>query len=152
MSNQTPLFRYEDDPALPGWKRWELIDQPRFNHFLGPLHVRRHGEEAQVRMVPGPQHSNLAESIHGGTLLGFMDVALFAAARAFGLIDGASVVTLDLSAQFLDSSVVDAPIVAHVDLLRETGRFLFLRGVVRQKDKPIAAFSGTVRKASPARQ
>ncbi|MBX3593238.1 PaaI family thioesterase [Sphingomonas sp.] len=151
MSSEEPFFTYADDPELSGWKRWELRDPTRFNAFLGPLLTRMEGEKALVRMVPQRQHSNLQESTHGGALLGFMDAALFAAARTFGLLTAGRAVTLDLSAQFISTSIIGDPIVAEVELLRETGRMLFMRGLVTQHGNVLASFSGTVRKSSPPR-
>lgn len=141
-------FTYIDDPDLPGWKRWELRDPTRFNAFLGPILVKLEDGKALVRMVPGREHSNLRESTHGGALLGFMDVALFAAARSFGTLDAGGAVTLDLSAQFIGTSTIGQPIIAEVELLRETGRMLFMRGLVKQEANVLASFSGTVRKSS----
>ena len=40
-------FRYDDDPDLPGWKRWEILDSGRFNSFIGALSVRRGGEAVE---------------------------------------------------------------------------------------------------------
>ena len=83
---------------------------------------------------------------HGGALLAFIDVALFAAARGFGLITAGTAVTLDLSTQFIGGGRIGEPLEAQVELLRETGRLLFLRGLVVQGDDKIASFSGTIRK------
>ncbi|WP_109809171.1 PaaI family thioesterase [Sphingosinithalassobacter portus] len=142
-------FSFAPDPEHPGWMRWELRDTTRFNAFLGPILTRMEGDKALVRMTTGRRHSNLADSTHGGALLGFMDVALFAAARTFGSISAAEAVTLDLSAQFIAPSRIGDPIVAEVELLRETGRLLFMRGLVKQDDTVLASFTGTVRKSSP---
>ncbi|MEG3181003.1 PaaI family thioesterase [Sphingomonas sp. LT1P40] len=139
-------FSYGDDPDLSGWKRWALRDDTRFNAFLGAIHTRLDGDRALVRMVPERRHSNLADSMHGGALLGFMDAALFAAARTFGVLTAGAAVTLDLSAQFIGTSTIGQPVIAEVELLRETGRMLFLRGLVKQDDNVLASFSGTVRK------
>jgi uncharacterized protein (TIGR00369 family) len=148
LSEATPHFIYEDDPALPGWKRWTLDDPTRFNTLLGPLWVRMEEGQARVRMVPERRHSNLGDNVHGGALLGFIDVALFAAARAHGLLDVGPAVTLDLSVQFIGAGSLDAPVEAEVELLRETGRLIFLRGLVVQGAARVASFSGTVRKFS----
>jgi uncharacterized protein (TIGR00369 family) len=149
LSEATPHFIYEDDPALPGWKRWTLDDPTRFNSFLGPLWVRMEEGQARVRMIPERRHSNLGDNVHGGALLGFIDVALFAAARAHGLLDVGPAVTLDLSVQFIGAGALDAPIEAEVELLRETGRLIFLRGLIVQAEQRVASFSGTVRKFAP---
>jgi acyl-coenzyme A thioesterase PaaI-like protein len=97
-------------------------------------------------MFPEHRHSNLRDAIHGGVTLGFIDVAMFGASRIFGLIEAGAAVTLDLSVQFIGAGVIGEPLDAEVDLLKETGRLLFLRGLVMQDDNRIAAFSGTIRK------
>ena len=42
--------------------------------------------------------------------------------------------------------VVGKPLDAEVELLKETGRLLFMRGLVVQGETRVAAFSGTIRK------
>jgi len=146
LSETSPFFSYDDDPDHPGWKRWVATDPTRFNTLLGPLSVRVDGDIARVRMVPEHRHSNLRDHVHGGALLGFIDVAMFAGCRGFGILDAGGAVTLDLSTQFIGGAAIDRPIEAQVELLRETGRMLFVRGVIVQGDDKIAAFSGTLRK------
>ncbi|OYY69527.1 PaaI family thioesterase [Sphingomonas sp. 28-63-12] len=148
----TPPFRYTDAPGHPGWMRWELADSTRFNSLFGPFLIKVEDRIARVRMTPGHLHSNLSNAVHGGALLGFVDMALFAASRGFGLIEAGTAVTLDLSTQFIGRAVVDVPVEAQVELLRETGRLLFLRGLVVQGEgdsaETILAFAGTIRKPS----
>ena len=142
-----PSFRYDDDPDQPGWKRWQFRDPTRFNAFIEPLYVRIEDDIARVRMLPRREHSNMRDHVHGGALLGFMDVALFAASRGFGVIGAGGAVTVDLSAQFIGAGRWGEPLEARVEMLRETGRTLFLRGLVVQEGQPtIASFSGTLRK------
>ena len=139
-------------PDHPGWRRWQFSDPTRFNQQMGPMMFRVDGPEgdrvARVRWTPEHRHSNLSDNVHGGALLGFIDVALFAASRGFGLITAGTAVTLDLNTQFLAAGRIGTPLEAQVELLRETGRLLFLRGLVVQGEDEarIAAFSGTIRK------
>ena len=142
-------FFYEDDPDLPGWKRWQILDQGRFNSFIGSLSVKAVNERtALVRHRFERQHSNLRDHIHGGALAGFIDMALFAAARGLGVLAGPAS-TVDMSIQFIAGGAIGTHTEAEVDLLRETGRMLFLRGVVRQGEVTVASFLGTIRKSSP---
>ena len=141
-------FFYEDDPDLPGWKRWQILDQGRFNSFIGALSVKAvDARTALVRHRFERQHSNLRDHIHGGALAGFIDMALFAAARGLGVLAGPAS-TVDMSIQFIAGGAIGTDTEAEVDLLRETGRMLFLRGVVRQGDVTVASFLGTIRKSS----
>lgn len=141
-------FISEPDPDHPGWLTWQMSDDRRFNaQVLGKMLVRKESEtSARVRMFPTIKHSNLADNIHGGTTLSFIDVALFGASRMFGLIEAGTAVTLDLSTQFIGSGAIDIPLDAEVELLKETGRLLFLRGLIVQGNNRIAAFAGTIRK------
>ena len=139
-------FLFSEDPDHPGWHSWSLSDETRYNGFLGPLLVKREGDHARVRMMPEHKHSNLSGAVHGGATLGFIDVALFGASRVFGLIEAGTAVTLDLSVQFIGAGKTGETMEANVEMLRETRRLLFLRGLVTQGTEKIAAFSGTIRK------
>ena len=127
-----------------------MHDKSRYNdQILGKLLVRKDSEaRATVRMFPEHRHGNLGDSVHGGATLGFIDVALFGAARQFGLDGAGLAVTLDLSVQFIGAGRIDRPLDAQVELLRETRRLMFLRGLVVQGSETIASFSGTIRKMS----
>ena len=148
---ESPGFTFDDDPELPGWKRWSINDPTRFNAVFGPLSVRIEDGIARVRIVPRPTHANLRDNVHGGALLAFIDMAIFAAARSFGVVVAGTAATLDLATQFIAGApIADGAIEARVELLRETGRLLFMRGLIVQGETVIASFTATIRKpASP---
>ncbi|MDK2762268.1 MAG: PaaI family thioesterase [Sphingopyxis sp.] len=140
-----------------GWLSWNLKDPTRFNNFIEPLMVRVEtptGDgrpRARVRMLPTRKHSNLGDNVHGAVTLALVDIALFAASHQFGSIDAGHSVTLDLSTQFVGAGRVGEPLDAVVELVRETGRLIFLRGLVVQGEADrdiILSFAGTIRKAS----
>jgi uncharacterized protein (TIGR00369 family) len=147
-----PLFTFEEHPDHPGWILWEFRDPSRYNAFLGQVLVRLEDGVARVRMTPERRHSNFGDNVHGGTLLGFIDVALFAAVRSFGLIDAGMAVTLDLNTHFIGAGRVGEPLEAKVELLRETRRLIFLRGLLVQDAGVVCEFSGTIRKAAAPRE
>lgn len=135
-----------------GWTSFALADPTRFHAFLAPLRFRAEGERtARVRMTPRQDHSNMRDAVHGGATLAFIDMALFVASRSFGLTTPGTAVTLDLSTQFITEARLDQPLDAVVELLRETGRLLFMRGLVVQDQGTVASFAGTIRKPSPKR-
>jgi acyl-coenzyme A thioesterase PaaI-like protein len=143
-----------------GWLSWNLNDKTRFNAFIEPLSVRPEAPtpdgrpRARVRMHPTRKHSNLGDNVHGAVTLALIDVSLFAAAHQFGSLNAGFSVTLDLGTQFIGGGRIDEPLDAVVEQVRETGRLIFLRGMVVQgaEDKDIvASFSGTIRKASKDR-
>jgi uncharacterized protein (TIGR00369 family) len=143
-------FIADPDPDHPGWLSWKLRDATRFNgQVMGKMIVRPEGEgRARVRMFPEHRHTNLMGNLHGGTILSLIDVAMFAGSRMFGLIEAGTAVTLDMSVQFIGGATQGIPLDAEVELLKETGRLLFLRGLVVQGDVRVAAWSGTIRKPS----
>jgi len=149
LASESPFFSFEDDPEHPGWKLWRATDPTRFNTLLGPLAVRVDGGVARVRMTPEHRHSNLRDQVHGGALLGFIDVAMFAGCRGFGVLQAGGAVTLDLATQFIGGGRIGEPVEAQVELLRETGRMIFVRGLVVQEHETLASFTGTLRKSSP---
>ena len=118
-----------------GWLSWDLKDKDRFNSFIEPLTVRAEPPTAdgrpcaRVRMIPERKHSNLGDNVHGA-------------------------VTLDLSTQFVGAGRIGEPLDAVVELVRETGRLIFLRGLVVQGEGDnhiVLSFAGTIRKASKDR-
>ena len=144
----SPHFTDAESPEHPGWRSWAPSDPTRFNTLLGPMLYRVDGPIARVRMTPEHRHSNVQDTVHGGALLAFIDVALFAASRGFGVIEAGTAVTLDLNTQFIAAGRIGVALEAQVELLKETGRLLFLRGLLVQGEDKIAAFSGTIRKPS----
>ena len=144
-----PLIRHEPAPDHPGWWSWDLPDDGRFHAVIGRLLVRSGGPgRGTCRMFPDARHTNLGGILHGGAILTFIDIALFAG----GTMAGAAVargVTLDCSTRFLAPGRPDVPLDAEVELLRETKRLVFLQGRVIQDGKLIATFSGMLRKARP---
>ena len=141
-----PLIRHAPDPDHPGWWTWELPDDERFNAAIGRLLVRGEGEgRARCRMFPERRQSNLGDVAHGGAILTFIDMAMFAGGYAAGATIAHSV-TLDLSAQFLSPARLGVPLDATVELLRETKRLAFMRGLVVQSEETVASWSGTLRK------
>jgi uncharacterized protein (TIGR00369 family) len=133
-------------PDHPGWWTWDLPDGDRFNATIGKLLVRPEGEgRARCRMFPQIPHSNLGNIVHGGAILTFIDMAMFAGGYGAGADLGPSV-TLDLSAQFLSAAKLGIPLDATVELLRESKRLAVMRGLVEQDGQTVAAWSGTLRK------
>ena len=145
--------------AEPGWWTWTLAEPDRFNHAIEPLAIRyatAPGEPGLVRMLPGRAQSNLSDTLHGGATLTLIDIALFAGSRACGVDLGDRPVTLDLNCQFVGAGRLGEPTYAEVEVVRETGRLVFARGVVVQGDRSdpaarhiVASFTGMVRKGRP---
>ncbi|MFN4239700.1 MAG: PaaI family thioesterase [Erythrobacter cryptus] len=135
-----------------GWFTWNLVDRTRFNTaVLGEMRVRREGDKCRLRMFPQRRHTNLGDNIHGAVTLGLIDIALFAAMHINGSGEAGPSVTVELSTQFVGAGDPTRPLDAVSEIVRETGRMLFLRGFATQPradggEDVIAAYSGIVRK------
>ena len=146
-----PQIRHEPDPDHPGWLTWDVSGEERYNATLGKLLVRPDGPgRARCRMFPETLQSNLGNVVHGGAILTFIDMALFAGGHVAG-VDIAHSVTLDLSMQFLSPAQLARPLDTSVELLRETRRLAFMRGLVEQEGVLVASWSGTIRKGGEQR-
>lgn len=153
VASNLSRFRYEPDAENPGWFHWEWREHKGFGGTLGPLLVRTETgpdgkQRLRLRMVPGPAHGNMLGTVHGGVSLILVDIALFAAIRLLLGGDGDNAATLDLTAQFFGAGHTGKPLDAVIEILRETGRLLFLRALTEQDGTALAAFSATVRKPS----
>ncbi|WP_349511973.1 PaaI family thioesterase [Erythrobacter sp. NFXS35] len=135
-----------------GWYSWNLTDPTRFNTaVLGEMRVRKEAHLCRLRMFPERRHTNLTNNIHGAVTLGLIDIALFAAMHINGSGEAGPSVTVELSTQFVGAGDPSRPLDAVSEIVRETGRMLFLRGfAVQPRDDGgediIASFSGIVRK------
>jgi len=153
VTASAPLTNFvcEPDPDNPGWLRWRIADASRFNEaVLGKQIARAEGENScRLRMFPqDPLHTNSAGRVHGAITLGLIDVSLFVAMYVLRGVDAGRSVTVDLTSQFIGAGDATRPLDSVVEVLRETYRLAFLRGLVVQDDDIVASFTGTIRKPS----
>ncbi|MEM6475485.1 MAG: PaaI family thioesterase [Pseudomonadota bacterium] len=140
----------EEAGGEDGWYSWNMADPTRYNTaVLGEMQVRGEGALCRLRMFPERRHTNLGDNIHGATILGLTDIALFATMHVNGSGDAGPSVTVELSTQFVGAGDPSRPLDAVTEIVRETGRMLFLRGQCVQGDDVVASYSGIVRKMKP---
>ncbi len=145
---ESAAFDNAPDPENPGWHLWELKDDRRFNaQVMGKLITRVEADGAvRLRMFPELKHTNLLDIVHGAATLSLIDISLFSCGHMLGLEGMEGSVTLDLSTQFIGGGLPDRPMDAVAEVLKETKRLVFLRGIVEQGGHKVAAFSATIRK------
>lgn len=137
------------DPDDPEWTLLSPIDPERFISFFGVVRVKTEGPtRARCQVMGEPRHLNILGGIHGGFALALIDQALFLGPSALGIKGSMGGKTVDVATQFFGGLRAGAPIDVVVDVLRETGRMIFVRGLVEQDGEAAIAFSGTLRKAS----
>jgi acyl-coenzyme A thioesterase PaaI-like protein len=124
------------------------VNPGSFVSLFGLVRIRAEGSaRARCRVNAEARHLNILGGVHGGFALALIDQVLFIGPHALGIKNSLGGVTLDVSTQFFGPLQAGTPIDAVVDVLRETGRLLFLRGLLEQDGQAAVAFSGTIRKA-----
>ena len=128
-----------------GWHRWHREPDGRFAALLGDFYFRpTETGVVECRMATGRRHSNGLGYLHGGFIMSFIDMAMFSFIAP--QLEKSAAVTLSCAADFLSAGRVGEPIEAHGEILKETGKMLFVRGLVTQAGQNVASFTGTMRK------
>ena len=136
----------QPDPDHPGWFSWGDFPRSSFAAATGRLLFLPAGPgRGEVRMFPTEAHMNMGGSIHGGAVMSFIDMALFAGGRCAGMSEG-HYVTLDLTTHFLARGEARVPLDARVELVRQTRGHAFLQGVCVQDGEPCYSFTGTLKR------
>ena len=145
------VFEHGPDPDHPGWRHWNLKDDTLFNGaVMGKLITRVDDDgRARLRMFPERKHENLQGIIHGAVTLALIDISMFTTMHTIGSGNAGPSVTLELSTHFVGGGDPKRPLDALNEIVRETGKLVFLRGQVVQDDDIVASYSGIVRKMQP---
>ncbi len=134
------------DPDHPGWLSWGDFPRSSFAAATGRLLFKPDSPgKAIVRMFPTEDHMNMGGSIHGGAVMSFIDMSMFAGGLCAGM-ERSHYVTLDLTTHFLARGQAGTPLDSHVEIVRQTRAHVFLQGVVRQAGENCYSFSGTLKK------
>ena len=145
------VFEHGPDPENPGWRHWNLKDQSLFNGaVMGRLMTRVDPDgKSRLRMFPERRHENLQGIIHGAVTLALIDISMFTTMHTIGSGNAGPSVTLELSTQFVGAGTPQQPMDAVNEIVRETGKLVFVRGMVVQGLNVVASYSGIVRKLPP---
>ena len=124
---------------------WETFVSETFEEIAGPFFWRREAD-GRIRCAfrAERRHMNAGGRMHGGCLMTFADMALFAIARDH--LDGARAVTVSLDNHFLDAGLEGELIEATGDVTRAGGSLVFARGEVTSGAKRLLTFSGVIKK------
>ena len=144
------LYHCDGDPGSTIWVRWAVENRSRFNGQFGDLLTRRDGERAILRMQPHLGLGNVSGNMHGGAVMTFIDLAMFLGCSVQGTWSTArGGQTVDCNVQFVGGADLERPLDAIVEITRETGRFLFVRGTLEQGGDMVSSFMGILRKPAP---
>jgi len=138
------------DADNPGWYSWGDFPRSSFAAATGRLLFKPDGPGRGIaRMFPTEDHMNMGGSIHGGAVMSFIDMSLFAGGLCAGMEPG-YYVTLDLTTHFLARGQAGTPLDSHVELVKQTRGHAFLHGVVKQNGENCYSFSGTLKRVNRA--
>lgn len=138
-----------EDPDNLGWFTW-TFERGSFAAATGKFLFRPDGPgKAVTRIDPTKALLNMGGSIHGGAVMSFIDISLFAGGRCAGMDEG-HYVTLDCSVHFIGRGRAGTPLEAHVELVKQTrGGHVFLMGTCTQGGEPTHSFTGTLKRVRP---
>ncbi|MEE4350608.1 MAG: PaaI family thioesterase [Pacificimonas sp.] len=135
----------EEDGPMKGWTRWHAENYGRFSDLIGPSWMRVGDDGKAVCRIPTEhRHANWQDYLHGGFLMAFIDQVLFAVAMPS--LRTHSAVTLTCNTEFIGGGKVGTPLDGTGEIIKETGKTIFIRGELYQPDNLICAFSGVLRK------
>lgn len=139
-----------EDPDNPGWYSWGDFPRGSFAAATGRLLFRPNGDKrAQTRIVPTEYMLNNGGSIHGGAIMSFIDMSMFAGGHCAGIKPG-HYVTLDLHVHFANRTRVGSPLDCDIQLVRQTpGGIAFFNGTCTQDGESTHGFSGTLKLVKP---
>jgi uncharacterized protein (TIGR00369 family) len=137
------------DGPFAGWTSWSRGGDA-FETLIGPFCFRLDDARVRCAFQPRAEHLNTGGAVHGGALMSFADFSLFAIAH--NALRGQPAVTISCNCEFLSAGGVENWIEAGGEVLRETGSLVFARGIVTQGQRPLLAFSGTLKKIAAPRE
>ncbi len=133
------------DGEFAGWSRFR---GETFEDAAGPFFWRREADgSVRCAFRAERKHMNGGGRLHGGCLMTFADMALFAIAR--DQLEGMRGVTVSLDNQFLDAGWEGELIEATGEVTRAGGSLIFARGTVTVGDRLLLTFSGVIKKFRP---
>jgi uncharacterized protein (TIGR00369 family) len=140
-----PAKLVEDGP-WKGWKCWHARPEGRFVDGLGNVYYREEGGEVVSAIETGRQHANGLGYLHGGFLMAFVDVAMFATIRH--MLDTQAAVTLQCSTDFLGPGHIGRLLLGRGHIVKETGKLVWVQGMLEQDEgaHKVVAWHGLLRK------
>jgi len=147
MEMKVELGRAElvTEGPFAGWRGWGGVDP--YEVHAGPFYYRQDDDGQGVRcaFIAEHRHLNAGGIVHGGCLMSFADMSLFAV--AFGEVGPFHGVTLTLNAEFTAPGQLGDRLEATGQVVRAGGSIIFVRGEIRRQTGEVClAFSGIIKR------
>ena len=126
-----------EDGPWAGWRAWHARADGRFVDGLGDVYYRDEaGPDGKPGILScietGRQHSNGLGYLHGGFLMAFIDVTLFATIRQ--QLQQSAAVTLQCSTDFMGAGVFGKRLEGRGQVVKETGKLVWVSGTLTQDE------------------
>jgi uncharacterized protein (TIGR00369 family) len=146
MEHDPPSVIAVTEGEFAGWRRFDTGET--FDTLIGPFYFRR-GEDGRFRCAfrAEQKHMNAGGRMHGGVLMTFADISLFA--LAYEEMEGRRGVTVQLDSTFLDAARVNDLLEATGEVTRAGGSLVFVRGQIVCGERLLFTFSGVIKKMQP---
>jgi uncharacterized protein (TIGR00369 family) len=139
-----------------GWKAWHARPEGRFVDGLGDVYYRDApapggGPGILTAIETARRHANGLGFLHGGFLMAFVDVTMFATIRH--MLDTQAGVTLQCSTDFLGPGHIGKALEGRGHIVRETGKMVWVAGTLTQDDGAhlVCQWHGLLRKVPRTR-
>jgi acyl-coenzyme A thioesterase PaaI-like protein len=121
-----------EDGPWKGWKAWHARPEGRFVDGLGDVFYRSEGEGVLTAIDTARKHANGLGFLHGGFLMAFVDVTMFATIRH--MLDQSAGVTLQCSTDFIGAGTVGKVLEGRGHIVKETGKMVWVSGTLTQDE------------------
>jgi uncharacterized protein (TIGR00369 family) len=120
---------------------WTPVEAGGFSEQLSPFWVRGGNTDPEIGFIVEPRHCNQhMGSLHGGALMTFADLGIgYGASRVLG---GSNCSTAQLQIQFVAVAKAGEFVSCKPEVVRQTTRLIFVRGLIRAGDRTIASADG----------
>lgn len=137
-----PGVKLVESGQWKGWYHYEPADA--FEDHTGPFYCRADGDGMVCGFLPEAKNCNAGGNIHGGALMTFADYALFMIAG--GMDASVHGVTVTCNSEFVGAAEPGRLLTARGEVIRAGFSMAFVRGMICDEDRPVLAFSGTIKK------
>lgn len=115
-----------------GWRAWHAKPEGRFVDGLGDVYYRDEPPGILAAIETSRKHANGLGFLHGGFLMAFVDVTMFATIRH--MLQQSAGVTLQCSTDFIGAGTIGKLLEGRGHVVKETGKMVWVAGTLTQDD------------------
>lgn len=136
----------DDETAAPPEGFRELRMEGGFIGHNGPFFIRREEDDLAFGFRVAAHHCNPFGTCHGGWIASAMDMVLPLTARLRGGLENNFLFTVSMTLDYLGAANLGDWVEGRGEILRLTGRMVFVQGILTIDGDPCARGSGVFRR------